>query len=81
MMPTSQTRTTFTTCSTKLLQNDENVTAELTVTGQLYKKRWNEVQAIISVSQTHNCTSAAFDEEDITCFVSDFRVFGSVAGI
>jgi len=72
MMPTSQTRTTFTT---KLLQNDENVTAELTVTDQLYKKRRNEVQAIFSGSQTQNCTSATYDEEDLTHFVSDFRVF------
>jgi hypothetical protein len=72
MMPTSQTRTTFTT---KLLQNDENVRAELTVTDQLYKKRQNEVQAIFFGSQTHNCTSATNDEEDLTHFVSDFRVF------
>jgi len=78
MMPTSQTKTTFTT---KLPQNDEDVIAELTVTDQLYKKRWNEVQAIISVSQTHNCTSATYHEEDLTHFVSDCKVFSSVAGI
>jgi len=78
MMPTSQTKTTFTT---KLTQNDENVTAELTVTDQLHKKRWNEVQAIISVSQTHKSASATYDEEDLTRFVSDCKVFGSVAGI